>query len=137
MGLTFIMMLAFGALTAYLAKRQGKNPYVWFILGILFGIFGLFFLFFNPVSKKQAKSAPETAPGPTTIDITPKVTSVDKDKFWYYLDAQNKQFGPMSFDALRRAWQEGTVTQETYVWNENLEHWKRFGEFIQAPQPTV
>lgn len=112
MGLTFIMMMAFGAFTAYLAKRQGKNPYVWFILGILFGIFGIFFLFFNPTS---AKKKPQNPSQPTTIDITPKINPMDKEKFWYYLDPHNKQFGPMSFDALRRAWQEGKVTGETYV----------------------
>lgn len=132
MGLTFIMMLAFGAFTGYLAKRQGKNPYLWFILGILFGIFGIFFLFFQPSSaKKQAKSSDQ----PTTIDIAPTINPIHKEKFWYYLDPQNQQFGPMSFDALKRAWNEGKVTRETYVWNESLEQWIHFGECIQSPNP--
>ena len=47
----------------------------------------------------------------------------DKEKFWYYLDADSKQEGPMSYDGLLRNYSEGLISQETHVWNENFDAW--------------
>lgn len=130
-----ISWLILGSINAFLAKRQGKNPYLWFLLGSILGIFGIFLLYYTPAVAPSQKQTNNPA-NPTTIDIITNVNDADKEKFWYYLDPQNKQFGPMSFDALTRAWHAGTITQKTYVWNENLEHWIRFEDCIQIPHPT-
>ena len=124
-----MMWIVFGAVSAYMARMRGKNPYLWFFLGMFFGVFGLLFLFFS--SKPKAAAEPKEKTGPTTIDITPKFDPSFKEKFWYYLDPQNQQNGPMSFDALVRAWNEGKVNPQTFVWNEGLETWTPFGEFIK------
>ncbi|NGX45262.1 MAG: hypothetical protein K940chlam2_00407 [Chlamydiae bacterium] len=121
--LTVAMWLLFGSLTAYLAQRRGKNPYLWFFIGMLLGIMGLLILIFMP--KLRLKKA-QKDPIPT-VDVTPEPP---KEKLWYYLDSDNKQFGPMAFEELMRAYHEATVGTETYVWNEDLEDWKHFKDFL-------
>jgi len=132
---SLIMWLFFGGFSAYLARRQGKNPFLWFFLGMFFGLFGLVFLLFSPKPAKARRRAQRQKEEPTTIDITPKVDPSHKNKFWYYLDPENRQNGPMSFDALVRDWKEGKVGPKTYVWNENLEEWEPWGDFIENPSP--
>jgi len=132
---SFLSSLLFGAIAGYVAKTKGKNPYLWFFLGVLLGIFSLLFLF---LSDKIFKKSPfQKKTDTTTIDVTPDTTSgFDPEfqkTFWYYLDQQNKQNGPMSFEALTKAWKSGEVSQKTYVWNETLENWKPFEDFIQSP----
>lgn len=121
---SFIVWLVFGAVSAYMAVKRGKNPFLWFFLGMVFGIFGLMFLYFNPQRKPQKQET-----DPTTIDVTPQFDPAHKNVLWYYLDPDNRQNGPMSFDLLVRLWKEGKVTNTTYVWNENLDLWKPFGDF--------
>lgn len=122
-----ITWIVFGATSAYMARVRGKNPYLWFFLGMLFGVFGLLFLFFSPKSKGAARRG---AQDPMTIDITPQFDPAHKEKLWYYLDAKNVQNGPMSFDALTQAFTGGMVSQKTYVWNEGLDSWQPFEHFF-------
>ncbi len=117
-----ITWLIFGATSAYMAKTRGKNPYLWFFLGVFFGIFGILFLFFGPKAKK--------ANGPATIDITPQFDPAHSEKLWYYLAPSNEQNGPMSFEALVKALREGKVSDKSYVWNETLENWQPFADFF-------
>lgn len=121
-----MMWLVFGAVSAYVANRRGKNPYLWFFLGMFFGIFGVLFLFFapRPKAKKEAQN------DPNTIDVTPIFSSEHQDKLWYYIDERNTRHGPMSFQALSKAWGEGKILPTTNVWNEGLSGWRPFGDFI-------
>lgn len=125
-----LMGILFGGISAYVAKMRGKDPVVWFFVGMIFGIFGLLFLLVSSRSKTGVKPKAKRKREPTTIDITPKIHPSYNEKFWYYLDPQNQQYGPMSFNGLLNAWKEGKVSQKTYVWNETLETWTPFGEFI-------
>lgn len=111
-----------GIISALMAHRGGKNPYLWFALGFIFGILGVFAIFFA-LSPKKAVKAPPPAPvfkihGPT-------------DKFWYYLDPSHQQQGPMSRDALTTAWREGKVDLSTYVWHEELPDWRPLKETLK------
>ncbi len=112
-----------GAISAFLAVKRGKNPYLWFALGFLFGIFGIFAIFFFTSPKKTAQTASKQP-----------VFRIDgpKDKFWYYLDpAQNSQ-GPMSLDALTATWKAGKISPSTLVWHEDLPDWKPLKETLKA-----
>lgn len=113
-----------GTLSAYLAHRRERNPYIWFFVGAFFGILGVIAVFFAP-AKKKAKPLPlhPLQPEPTIVGPS--------DKFWYYLDPAHQQMGPISFDALKRAWKEGKITLSTYVWYEDLADWKPLQEFIR------
>ena len=44
-------------------------------------------------------------------------------KLWYYLDPEHLPLGPMSFQALKSAWDNGTLNKDSYVWNEDLTDW--------------
>lgn len=121
------MWLVFGSISAYLAKKRGKNPYLWFFLGTLFGVFGVLFLYFAPKDQAARPKTDDTTP---TVDITPKVSESDKEKFWYYLDPENKQMGPMSYDGLLRNYGDGTITKDTHVWNENYDEWKPLSDLL-------
>lgn len=121
-----VILITVGAVASYLAKKRGRNPLLWFFLGMLFGIFGLVFLIFSRPAKKPV----QTERDPSTIDITPNVEPNAKEKFWYYLDPDNTQRGPMSFDALSRALRQGEISAKTFVWNETLDNWKPLGDFM-------
>lgn len=130
----FLFWILTGSVSAYIGKRRGKNPYLWFAIGSFFGIFGIFFLFLMPKPKKVLQGAPQTTKDEgITIDITPEVDPTELEKPWYYLADENKQHGPMSFDALKRSFREGKISDGTYVWNEQMDEWRRFGELFKTP----
>lgn len=118
----FVFAAIAGIISAYVAAKRGKNPYLWFALGCLFGILGIFAILvaFPPKRKPAATKQPTwRIDGPT-------------DKFWYYLDPANQQHGPMSRDALTIAWKSGKLTPTTYVWHEDLPNWKTLQETLKA-----
>ncbi len=120
--LMIVSALGIGALSAYLARKRGRNPYLWFAVGFLFGIFGIFAIFFASGKKKEEAAAPKEP-----------VFSIQgpKDKFWYYLDPANQQLGPMSHDAVTAAWHEGKIHMGTLVWHEELPEWKPLKEVVK------
>jgi hypothetical protein len=129
--LTVLAALLTGALGAYLAHRRGRNPYIWFCIGSFFGILGAFAIFFAPSRKKVlARLQPETAPELWT----PKIQG-PSDKFWYYLNPEHRQIGPMSLDGLTNAWRQGKISLTTYVWNEELPDWKPLQELVITSSP--
>lgn len=125
-----LALLAIGAVSAFLAKKRGKNPFLWFFLGMLFGIFGLIFLFFSQPTKAHRAPAEGLKSDPNTIDITPNVSADAKKTFWYYLGAENAQKGPMSFEGILREFREGLISRDTLVWNETLENWQPLRDFL-------
>lgn len=42
----------------------------------------------------------------------------------------------MSLNGLKSALKDGKIDLQTYVWNEDLESWKKFGEVVSAPSPS-
>ena len=117
----WISALGIGLLSAYLAGKRGRSPYMWFAIGFLFGIFGIFAIFFA-TGKKQKKAPLKQEPiyriqGPS-------------NKFWYFLDPTHVQQGPMSRDGIAAAWKEGKIDLSTYVWHEELPDWKPFKETL-------
>lgn len=112
-----------GLLSAYLANRRGRNPFGWFAIGFFFGLFGILAIFFIPPSKKEEIAIAPIEPKPYLFGPI--------HKFWYYLDKTHQQIGPMSYDALSRAWKEGAIPPSTFVWNEDLEEWKPLQDLIR------
>jgi hypothetical protein len=129
--LKVLSSLAAGIGCYQIAKRRGQHPLIWFVLGLLLGIFALIFLCFMPLRKKKPIPIVQNIP---TIKYPPlNILHADHmDKLWYFLDEQKTQFGPMSFNALNRAWNEGKVKNHTFVWNEAMENWQRFEEVISS-----
>lgn len=126
MNLTFsptmlLVAAVIGTISAYLAFKRGKNPYLWFAIGFFFGVLGIFAMFFTAAKKKSAP-----APKQPTLRLEGPI-----DKFWYYLDPSNTQQGPMSKEALTSAWKAGKITPSTYIWHEELPEWKPLKESLK------
>lgn len=128
--LMFVTAAVMGSVFAFLAYKRQRNPYLWFALGFLFGIFGIFAIFFFRPKKKQAS---------TDLPPAERVFSIHgpTDKFWYYLDPAHQQMGPMSHEALTKAFKEGRVGPSTYVWHDELPEWKPLKESLLPEQPQV
>lgn len=129
--LTLLIWALFGAATAHFAKIRGRNPYTWFFIGLFLGVIGLGLVFIFPKKNIVVQEVQEPEP------IVPELPEHHKNKFWYYLDTANQQVGPMSFDALTRDWRNGKVQPQTHVWNENLENWTPFSEFLKNPSDST
>lgn len=115
-------------LCAHFAKKRGRNPVYWFIGGALFGLFALGTLFVLPVRRSMAAAPVASAAAP--VPLLQVIEPVLADRLWYYLDHERQQCGPMSFDALGKAWNEGKLHVHSLVWNDGLENWKRFEEVV-------
>jgi hypothetical protein len=131
--LSILLTLILGWGCSYFAKQRGRNPLNWFIAGLFFGIFALIALFILPIRQKNEKQTLQTLPPSKNLQLT-ILTPSHAEKLWYFLDEQKTQFGPMSFDALSKAWNEGKVQEHTYVWNESMDKWQRFQEVIEPLQ---
>lgn len=120
-----IASLAFGAISAYMAIRKGRNPYAWFTLGFIFGLLGVLAIFFLPQLRKKVFLTPAAKPSPRPYIDGPS------DRFWYYLNEKRESQGPMSHNALTQAWQSGSIEASTFVWHEDLPTWKPLQELIR------
>jgi hypothetical protein len=130
--LSILLSLILGWGCSRLARQRGRSPLNWFIAGLFFGIFALIVLFILPARKRN-----ETSISGNPSEKTPKLTVLapsHEEKLWYFLDEQKTQIGPMSFDALSKAWNDGKVQQHTYVWNELMDNWQQFQEVIKPLQ---
>lgn len=130
MSIVFSLLLAWTC--GHYAKRRGRNPTTWFVAGAFFGIFALIALFFFPTRKSNTKpvSAEPIVKGPSLTATCP----VQAQRLWYYLNDSKEQFGPMSFNALSKAWLDGSVREQTFVWNEEMENWQPLKEVITLQQ---
>ena len=110
--IALISSLGWGCLNAWLAKRSGRNPYRWFLIGVLLGAFGVGFLM---IGRKKHKPAPQKE--------TPEIT-FSPNVFWYYLNGKEK-VGPMSSQAIEKIYLDDKIDANTFIWNEEMDDWKR------------
>jgi len=115
--------VAMGFLSAFFAKRRGRNPYTWFFVGFFFGLLGIMAIFFAPAPKKKLAPQPPSKPLPTIEGPS--------NKFWYYLDSSHAQVGPISHSGLTSIWRQGKISLSTYVWHEELPEWKLLKEMVK------
>lgn len=126
---SFLLSIFNACLCAHFAKKKGRNALLWFMGGAFFGLFALLALFFFP---KQRTAALKTGALSAPAKLLKALSAEQASKFWYYLDEEKKQFGPMSFEALTKAWNEGKIEAHTLLWNEDLEGWKRLDEVVTS-----
>lgn len=120
----FLMGLAMGAISAYVAIRKKKNPITWFLVGFFFGIPGILFNFFLPLKKKASFQKPTLQKFRKSTTKLPFDKPTDR-RLWYYLDQNHEQCGPMSLNALKEHWETKKIGRNTFVWNDELENWKK------------
>ena|SRR5690242_6877035 len=127
--LTIITNLLLAWVCAYYAMRRGYNPIIGFIAGIFFGVLALITLFILPNRKSQSQT-----PSASKVSSIQATCPIQAQKLWYYLNDKKEQFGPMSFNALSRAWVDGAIQEKTYVWNEEMENWQPLKEVASLQQ---
>lgn len=119
------LALLLGLVSAYLAKKQGANPLLWFILGSFFGLFGVAWLFFSAPNKTTKTNTVF----PPLIDE--KALRALSSPYWYYLKESTKTpEGPVSPSYLQKLYVENKIKQNTLIWNEEFKTWKPLREFI-------
>ncbi len=102
---------------------------IWFALGAILGLIAIITLYILPV---KAIALPATGASIISqsmekemiIGAADDINSRPPEILWYYLDKEEKQFGPMSFHALQSAWDDDQIIGSTFVWNEEMENWK-------------
>jgi hypothetical protein len=142
--INIVLALLIGCLSAYVAKKRGRDTTLWFVLGVFFQFLALIVLLLLPSAAAQEEAAKKrnnqsnadnenigikklnlNPKSIATIDVEPKVV----EKEWFYLDAEHKQYGPYSLQALKELWKGGQKLASTsYVWQEGMDGWKRLSE---------
>lgn len=113
-----------GVISAYFAYRRGRNPRIWFFLGLLLGIFGFLTLFLLPSQRKEAS---EEIVETVTDPVRPRNTSFDRP--WFYVNIHHEQRGPIYFNELLIAWQQGDFNKDSLIWCEGMASWKKMEDY--------
>jgi len=131
-GLIFLVfVLVISGLSAYFAQARGRDPLLWFMLGIVLNVIGLLALFMLP--KLNAKSD-EPLGADVDLDDTQdeEGSPMDDDVFanyaskqWYYTDVEHQQQGPVQYKILKSIFLRGDINRNAYVWFEGMAVWQR------------
>lgn len=132
---TFISGVILGALCFYIAKKRGsRRPLLWFVVGLLCGVVGLLILLALPNKKRSAAQTAFVNSSPLLVDkevgdrmaITnePEITPSINAYPWYYIDRELKKQGPIDLLTLKRAWKQGKISQESYLWTDGMSDWE-------------
>jgi len=123
LGQSLFINIVIALLTALFAKERGRDPYIWFGLGLLGSFFALLALFLLPNLNKERTAQPKET---KVIDVEAiRLYPTFDEHDWFYLDSERKTIGPLSFLELKKLFQKGTLIEESLVWNESETEWKK------------
>lgn len=124
-----ISWLLFGGASSYFAKKRGRDPFAWFLIGMFLGILGLLLLFLLPPLVEQTPVVEEKVE-----EIAPEEEGVpDRLKAWYYLDQDRNQIGPLSYNELKKA----NIQADTLLWTEGMPEWKTVAELPRMKEALL
>lgn len=125
--LTTIIWGLIGAATAYMANTRGRDPYLWFALGIVLGIFAMLILLVLPQVESQ-----ENKDASKEIEIQPLREEVPfmgpagvALHEWFYIDKTGQQYGPVRVEEIKKLWMNGELDELSFVWSDGMEKWVR------------
>lgn len=139
--MTMILWMLMGLVTAYFANQRGRDPYIWFALGIFFGLLAILALVLLPAVKSEEEQAIDER-NQAIIDMREKQVEEQEKienapdqqpqsveaKDWFYLDKEHKQQGPASFYLINELWEGGDINVQTLVWTEGMPEWKKIAD---------
>ncbi len=125
--LTIALCLIISAATAHFANQRGRDPLIWFMLGMLLGLFGLLLLFLLPIVEEENS---EESP---TIEQKrkPQPLSATHDylvKDWFYYDRNREMQGPIRFEKLKELWKNAEINEGSFIWTEGMAEWQKLEE---------
>ncbi len=118
----FITSLLFliGLLCSYFAVKRGRDPYVWFAIGMVFGLLGLITLFLlSPLNSPEDIQQE----GLQVADDSPSDYKNIQEKQWFYAIVNQPVVGPIDFAALKELWKNGAINRSVFVWTDGMEQW--------------
>lgn len=122
-----VLWLCLGTATAYFADQRGRDPLVWFMLGMLLGFLGLLLLFLLPPVSDEGPVEEAEYNLLNQKEVSPQSHDYMIKEWFYYDDRRNRQ-GPIRFENLRELWKKGHIGEETFVWSEGMDGWKKIEE---------
>ena len=143
---SFIISLPIAVITAFIAPHRERNGWVWFLIGLVFGIFGLALLIALPLPARKMEKALNSsfphipAEGPLLSSASDLPSSYFPDSSipliylngWHYMEPHSGDMkGPISFHAFKQLWLSGIVNRETFIWNHTEKEWV---QLAQRPQ---
>ncbi|MEC7840458.1 MAG: DUF4339 domain-containing protein [Chlamydiota bacterium] len=117
--LSVLVWLTLGYVTSRFAIQRGRDPVIWFGLGMLGGIFALAALFIMPAVDEEENKQEQAEP---VSEIENKYSELEEAE-WFYLGVDDIQKGPVDYEDLLLAWADGVVKEKTYVWREGMADW--------------
>jgi len=116
-----------GYLSFRLAPKRGMRPWFGFFIGSFFGPLGLTFLFFYPQKKNEViiKKSPFTEKQNIFFN-NPEF----QQKLWHYIGNNKEVSEAISLYKMKREFQKGTITMDTYIWTDEMSSWKQFKELV-------
>lgn len=143
---SFILWIVAGTICAYIAKKRGRRPQVWFFLGMVLGLLGMIILFLLPDKKREQQEALlANNNGMTPLSLANETVKrneeLDEAKQpsintypWYYISEEPKQYGPIDLLTLKRAWKQDKLTANAYVWTSGMDNWEKVCELPQVEE---
>ncbi len=130
--LLFLFTVLSGWVTSIFAQKRGRDPFVWFMIGMVFGVMGMMMLFIFPSLTKKGETTPDDPEEPLYQQTFPLGHEDLTQKFylwdWYYLNDERNTTGPVGFAEIKKLWNEKAIRDSTYVWHEEMTDWQRITE---------
>jgi len=127
--LSLVLLIMFGFLTGYIAKRKGRDPVIWTMVGIIFGMIGTLLLLALPAykEKSQIKEDQNDEMEINELAVFSKEDCSAKlfQTNWYYLNEKLEQNGPYAFNLLKKIWIDGKITPNSFIWTEGMTNWEK------------
>jgi hypothetical protein len=128
--------LVFCLLAIKRARAHQRNPWMWGLLGYLFGPFAYIALWW--VTRAPAKAtapaagvldaevipaeATPTTPSAASLGPAPSLTDA-REQGWYYVSAKREPLGPFSRQELFARMRAQGLPPSTLVWHHDLSDW--------------
>ncbi len=114
---TFVLLFItclWGYIGYKIAQKKGRNPTVWCILGVLFGMVAIIILSLLKTKYKIPVQTPKKF----------ELNDIVQDN-WYFVTQTKEQKGPMSFEDFKSEFESGAFTKQSFVWNTTYTDWKK------------
>ena len=144
----FAFIPIFFAIACYfLAKKNGRNPIFWSIIGLMLPPFPLIALAILGEKKETPNDPIKETSGNGTMHNdgaaalnddafempkAPRISS-SKSLHWHYISGNDNEIkGPFSLNDLRKEIHTHKLDSTTYIWCDEFEEWTQIAEFSNA-----